>query len=912
MPSAMETLNKVLRLEKTQGFQNKAMSGGLGAYSAIWKAQAQLQARKPEHLMLIDELADLMVRYEQTDERSERDALIRYMMDRIHNRVPPPEPYNQRRYELPAEQARPAPPPNLLDADAPTSTARLKPRDTNRDRERDAGKAKEGMSQRKRIGRSGRGAQPDPESDSAVKLFRKRDERSALNMERELDAPTLTKVQVELESLPRLERPPRGARAAVNTDSAANILRGLRAPVENMSGIGPKMAYLLNRLGIFTIEDVLFFRPRRYDDYTRMLPIRRLRENQSVTVIATIREARVEIGRNNRKDFVIIVNDSTSDMQVRFWGQHWLSRQLDIGQQVVLRGVTEIFRNRLQMSNPEWELLDPENLRSVGIVPIYPLTAELSARALRRLIKQVVEYWSERIPDPIPEAVLERCNLANLGWALRQLHNPDGWDHLYHAKRRLIFDQLLIMQLVMLENRRTWQRVPSRPILVSDEEMETFFSTVFPYPLTNAQRSAINDIRSDLSRDVPMNRLLQGDVGSGKTAVAISAIGVALLNKTQAALMAPTSILAEQHYQNISGLLAKIEPLLGYKPVIALLTSALSPSEREAIYRGLADGSIDVAIGTHALIQDGVEFHNLALAIIDEQHRFGVEQRGALRGKGRNPHLLVMTATPIPRTMALTMYADLDLSIIDEMPPGRTPIKTRVISKNDRERLYQEVIAEELKLGRQAFIVYSLVEPSAGIDAESALEGYEKMRSIFHKYKVGLLHGRMKPSEKDEIMRAFRDHDFDILVTTSVAEVGVDVPNATVIVIEDANRFGLAQLHQFRGRVGRGQHASYCFLVCESPVEEAKDRLRAMEQFSDGFKLAEIDWKLRGAGDLLGIQQSGNGIEALLEDMTPELVELAQHEARAIHAEDPDLLLPEHHLLGQRVFILRDTRSDVS
>jgi ATP-dependent DNA helicase RecG len=912
MPSAMETLNKVLKLERDQGFQNKAMSGGLGPYSAIWKTQAQTQARKPEHLMLIDELADLMVRYEQTEGRSERGELIRYMMDRLHNRLPPPEPYNQRRYELPADQPRSASLPNMPDADVSPSTARIKPRDPNRSRDRAGGKEREGASQRKREGRGAKTSQQLSEGNYATTLFERRDERSALNMERELEAANLSGVKTEVESLPRLERPPRSTRTAVDADAAADIFRGLRAPVERMSGIGPKMANLLNRLGIFTIEDMLFFRPRRYDDYTRMLPIRRLSENQSVTVIATIRDTRVEIGRNNRKDFVVVVNDGTGDMQVKFWGQHWLSRQLKLGQQVVLRGVTEIFRNRLQMSNPEWELLDPENLRSIGIVPIYPLTADLSARALRKLIKQVVEYWAERIPDPIPEVVLERCNLADVGWALRQLHNPEGWDHLFHAKRRLIFDQLLIMLLVMLENRRTWQQVPSRPILLSDEEMETFYSTVFPYPLTNAQRRAINDIRTDLSRDVPMNRLLQGDVGSGKTAVAISAIGVALLNKTQAALMAPTSILAEQHYQNISGLLAKIEPMLGYKPVIALLTSALSQSEREAIYRGLADGSIDVAIGTHALIQSGVEFHNLSLAIIDEQHRFGVEQRGTLRGKGRNPHLLVMTATPIPRTMALTMYADLDLSIIDEMPPGRTPIKTRIIGKNDRERLYQEVIAEELKLGRQAFIVYSLVEPSEGIDAESALEGYEKMRSIFHKYKVGLLHGKMKPSEKDEIMGAFRDHAFDILVTTSVAEVGVDVPNATVMVVEDANRFGLAQLHQFRGRVGRGQHTSYCFLVCESPVEEAKDRLRAMEQYSDGFKLAEIDWKLRGAGDLIGTQQSGNGIEALLEDMTPELVELAQHEARAIHAEDPDLALPEHRLIGQRVAVLRDSRSDVS
>ncbi|PJF27103.1 MAG: hypothetical protein CUN53_05305, partial [Phototrophicales bacterium] len=510
MPSAMETLNKVLKLEKEQGFQNKAMSGGLGSYSAIWKSQAQTQARKPEHLMLIDELADLMARYEQIEGRSERDELIRYMLDRIHNRLPPPEPYNQRRYELPADPPQPEPLPDLTSADVSPSTARVKQRNPNRNRDRAGGKEREGVSQRKRERREVKASQQLSESSYTTTLFERRDERSALNMERELEAATLSGVKTELERLPRLERPPRGVRVTVDADSAADIFRRLRAPVEKMSGIGPKMANLLNRLGIFTIEDMLFFRPRRYDDYTRMLPIRRLSENQSVTVIATIRDAWVEMGRNNRKDFVIVVTDGTRDMQVKFWGQHWLSRQLRIGQQIVIRGVTEIYRNRLQMSNPEWEPLDPENLRSIGIVPIYPLTADLSARALRKLIKQVVEHWAERIPDPIPEVVLERCNLADVGWALRQLHNPEGWDHLFHAKRRLIFDQLLIMQLVMLENRRTWQRVPSRPILLSDEEMETFFNVVFPYPLTNAQRRVINEIRTDLSRDVPMNRLLQG------------------------------------------------------------------------------------------------------------------------------------------------------------------------------------------------------------------------------------------------------------------------------------------------------------------------------------------------------------------------------------------------------------------
>ena len=347
---------------------------------------------------------------------------------------------------------------------------------------------------------------------------------------------------------------------------------------------------------------------------------------------------------------------------------------------------------------------------------------------------------------------------------------------------------------------------------------------MFPFPLTGAQRRSIEDIRADLTKPVPMNRLLQGDVGSGKTAVAATALAIALMNGKQAALMAPTSILAEQHYRGIE---RRLRADAG-QPDAARRQARDRPAdrighaacEREAIYRGLADGSIDIVIGTHAIIQEGVEFKNLAVAIIDEQHRFGVEQRGALRGKGTNPHLLVMTATPIPRTLALTLYADLDLSIIDEMPPGRIPIRTRVIEPPQRERAYH-FVETQLEEGRQAFIVYPLVEASETIDAQSAVEAYEQLQQVFFHHKVGLLHGRMKPAEKDEIMEQFRNHDFDVLVTTSVAEVGVDIPNASIIVIDGANRFGLAQLHQFRGRVGRGGHASYCLLVCDTPLRRS-------------------------------------------------------------------------------------------
>jgi ATP-dependent DNA helicase RecG len=410
---------------------------------------------------------------------------------------------------------------------------------------------------------------------------------------------------------------------------------------------------------------------------------------------------------------------------------------------------------------------------------------------------------------------------------------------------------------------------------------------------------------------------------------------MAVENGKQGAIMAPTSILAEQHYRNLS---RAFEQMPGdKKPVVALLTGALTPSERQAAYARIADGSIDVIVGTQALIQEGLAFKDLGMAIIDEQHRFGTEQRGMLRGKGANPHLLVMTATPIPRTLALTLHADLDLSVIDEMPPGRIPIKTEIRPSVARERIF-DFVENQLEKGRQAFVVHPLVEESEKIDTMSAMEAYERLSQVFYRYKVGLLHGRMKPTEKDEVMAAFSQGYYQVLVTTSVAEVGVDVPNASVIVIEGANRFGLAQLHQFRGRVGRGQHASYCVLILDSDqtdsydlltamekepdparraeleanLPEAIKRLKAMEDSTNGFYLAEVDWKLRGAGDLLGTRQSGRSLNKLAEFITPHLVELAQREARTIYEEDPDLTLEQHRLLAQRVQILKDERSDVS
>lgn len=898
MPSALETLVKVLKLEREQGYKNKAMAGGLAAYVPNWSEQALAQARRPEAVALVEEIARCMYDYDRAEDREARSKAIEYMLGRMTGRSAPPPEVQARIAELHAQRASPAPQ-TAAAAEAP----RAQPARSHEKPEPPP--AQNRPKNAKKTPNPARGAGQRREQE-LVNDTGSHAEYTSLGPEFEHGA---GHGPLDVPAPARLERPPREPRLELAPGEAADHLHGLSAPVTVIKGIGEGMAEKLERLGISTVADMLMHLPRRYDDYTQLKYISQITPGAVVTIIGTIRSTEVRIGRGNRKDFFMTVDDGSASIAVTFFGQHFLITSLRRGQQVVLHGKTGIYGNRVQMTNPEYEMVEIDDLRALGIIPVYPLTEGISNKTLRRQMRHAVDYWTERIPDYVPVSVLDRADLADLGWAVRNLHFPESLDHLSHARRRLSFDQLLLIQLAVLGNRRLWQSVPATPMTVDDGLLSQFSEAVFPYPLTGAQQRVIGEIRADLARDVPMNRLLQGDVGSGKTAVALSAMAVAFYSGHQSALMAPTSILAEQHYRNISRL---AESFPGErKPVVALLTGALSASERESVYAGLRDGSIDMVIGTHALIQQGVEFNDLALAIIDEQHRFGVQQRGALRGKGTNPHLLVMTATPIPRTLTLTMYADLDLSLLDEMPPGRIPITTTVLQPVAVEQAYSRMHAL-LDQGQQAFLVFPLVEASETLEAESAVEAYERLKPVFYKYKMGLLHGRMKPAEKDEIMRAFREREFDVLVTTSVAEVGVDIPNATVIIIHGANRFGLAQLHQFRGRVGRGGLKSFCLLVSDSQEKDALDRLNALKINHDGFALAEVDWKLRGPGDLAGTRQSGSSSFRLMEEVTPALVEVAQREARTLFAEDPDLTQPEHRLLAERVAMLRDERSDLS
>ena len=687
----------------------------------------------------------------------------------------------------------------------------------------------------------------------------------------------------------------------------------LHLPITDIRGVGPKVAERLEVLGIDTVGDLFYTFPRRYDDYTLLKPINRLDIGERVTVIGTIWETRARLVRNSNL-VQSTITDGTGKIQATWFNQPWLAEKLKAGMQVVLSGTVDQFLGRPVFQNPEWEPLAMEPLRTRRIVPVYPLTKGLSAQKMRETMKRAIDRWAAQVPDPLPAAIRDKRRYLTLPKALQQIHFPDSQESLHRARQRLVFDELFDLQLGLLGQRRDWQSSPGVPIPIDPEALKQFFGQL-PYQLTGAQRRVISEIADDMAKDVPMNRLLQGDVGAGKTVVAAAAMVLAVRAGLQAAMMAPTEILAEQHYQGLSKLLGKMD--IG----VVLLTGSTSSAEREQLFANLADGTAQVIIGTHALIQEGVHFGNLGLVIIDEQHRFGVDQRKALRDKGiaspngsrqSNPHLLVMSATPIPRSLALSLYGDLDLSLLDEMPPGRREIKTRWLRPSERERAYS-FLGGQIKAERQAFIICPLVEESDKIEAKAAVEEYQRLQDqVFSDLKLGLLHGRMKAEEKEATMRAFYNGETDILVATSVIEVGIDVPNSTVMLIEGANRFGLAQLHQFRGRVGRGEHQSYCLLLADAVSGDAEERLAALEQTNDGFLLAEKDLEIRGPGEFLGRRQSGLPELQLASLTDMRVLELAREEARALYEADPYLEQPEHQLLQEKVAVLWQQAGDVS
>jgi ATP-dependent DNA helicase RecG len=672
----------------------------------------------------------------------------------------------------------------------------------------------------------------------------------------------------------------------------------LDSPVTELQGVGQRRAEQLSRLGAETIRDLLYLFPRRYNDFQAMKPIYQLKYGDVATVAGTIWETKARRGRGGQDVVTSIIGDGTGTVQATWFNQSYLTKTLRAGRQVVISGKVEEYLGRLVFASPEWEILTQELIHTGGIIPVYPLTKGISARGMRRQMRRTVDHWTLRLPDHLPVQLRERSGLLPLDRAIQQIHFPENQESLARARRRLSFDEFFLIQLGLLHQRHLWRVRPGRPLPLSQEVLKRFLDSL-PFALTGAQQLCLQEILGDIQRPEPMNRLLQGDVGSGKTVVALAAMLQAVAAGSQTVLMAPTEILAEQHVHTAGRFLANMS---GERPSVALLTGSLTAAQKEAVYQAIEEGSVNIVIGTHALIQAGVAFHNLALAIVDEQHRFGVAQRASLCQKGHNPHLLVMSATPIPRTLALTLHGDLDISTIDEMPPGREPITTRWLASRERERAYQ-FLRSQVEQGHQAFIICPLVEESEKIEARAAVVEHQRLaKDVFPDLRVGLLHGRMGTEEKDATMRCFVDGGVDILVSTPVVEVGIDVANATVMLIEGADRFGLAQLHQFRGRVGRGEAPSYCLLLAESPTSEAEERLEAIQRSQDGFVLAEKDLEMRGPGEFFGLRQSGLPDLKLAKLSDVSLLEMAREEARKLFRADPNLSLPHHRLLHQRVF----------
>ena len=664
--------------------------------------------------------------------------------------------------------------------------------------------------------------------------------------------------------------------------------------------INPRLVGVLNKKGLQRTGDVLFLLPRVYEDRRTLKKIAQLVSGERGTIIAEVRRA--EETHGGRRQFRAVLADSSGSIAAVFFQTGpWLKARFPVGKKLVVSGEARATNFGWEMPHPEIEPADDVETSPIHfnrIVPVYPGFERHEQRALRELAFRIADKYALSIEEPLPDALRTRLGLFGLGEALKYLHFPPGDakldaldGHVSAAHQRLAFDELFFLQLGMALRRQGVKVQPGIAFDVSAPIVDNAKS-VLPFTLTGAQQKVIGQVTRDMARPEPMNRLLQGDVGSGKTAVALVAAGVAVQNGYQVAVMAPTEILADQHYRTFQKFLAP----LGVE--VAFVTGSGTAKKKAAQREAVASGRVRVAIGTHALIQESVAFEKLGLVVIDEQHRFGVIQRHALMGKGVRPDVMVMTATPIPRTLAMTMYGDLDVSVIDELPPGRTPIETHVVSESSKTRAW-DVVRSELKKGHQAYVIYPLVEESEKIDLADATQGAEQLKALFPEARVGLLHGRMKADEKEAVMTAFRGHLLDILVSTTVVEVGVDVPNASVMVMEHAERFGLSQLHQLRGRVGRGAAKSYCILVTGfAQSAESAERLSVMEESSDGFVIAERDLEIRGPGEFLGTRQSGLpelAVANLVRDQA--LLATAQEEARAIVARDPQLEAPEHQRL---------------
>ena len=688
---------------------------------------------------------------------------------------------------------------------------------------------------------------------------------------------------------------------------------GLDSPVTAVKGISTALSGKFGKLGVKSVRDLLYFFPHRHLDYSKMKFISQLAEGEEQTIVANVWQAQ-ETKPGGRRSTEAIVGDETGNIRVIWFNQPYLAKKLTTNARIMLSGRVSLFRGQHVFQSPEWEIMEGQDLvHTARLVPVYPLTAGLRPRQVRKLMKEFIDRWAGQVTDFLPEALRKRLGLLELPEAIEQAHYPEDETVKDRARIRLAFDELFLLQLGVMRKKRDWQESrPGNAFDVKQPVVDKFLNSL-PFTLTAAQDKVLQEILGDLGHVKPMSRLLQGEVGSGKTVVATAGLMIAAANGFHWAFMAPTEILAEQHYATICQLLSKLgeeegdgnvrsySGLLERPLKVALLIGDIKQAGKKEIQKQVQAGDIDIVIGTHALVQKGVAFDKLGLAVVDEQHRFGVEQRSALREKGFNPHMLVMTATPIPRTLALTLYGDLDLSVIDELPPGRQTVKTKWLKPNQRQSAYA-FVRKQVNEGRQAFILCPLIEESEAVMAQAATVEYERLsREIFPDLKLGLLHGRLSSADKDAVMESFRDGDLDILVSTPVIEVGIDIPNATVMLIESADRFGLSQLHQFRGRVGRGKDQSYCMLLAENPTEVARERLDIIENTQDGFKLAEEDLKMRGPGEFFGTRQSGLPDLRMAKISDVAILELARNEAIKLFKVDPVLEREEHKLLEEEM-----------
>lgn len=700
----------------------------------------------------------------------------------------------------------------------------------------------------------------------------------------------------------------RAGRVPPARSTASTAVRRLPADasITELPRIGPKVAEKLEKLGIHTIEDALRFPPRRHIDYSRTVELGSpLMQAGDITVRGKIVEMKEFHGQAGRGRVTVRIADGTGSIKIT-WFNTFITKQLVEGDEIFASGTIEGGYSGLQMTSPEWEHVDGPSVSTGRMIPVYPSTQGLAQKTLRNMTRSALDATKTQLTDWLSEA---RPYMETESWerlpslvdAYESLHYPETQEAYDAARMRLSFENLLLLQIGLLKRKGEQHAQPGQALHLHEDQLAAFRSTL-PFTLTGAQERSVTEIVRDIQRPEPMTRLLQGDVGSGKTVVAAIAGLVAKSSGAQTAIMAPTELLAGQHDRNLAALFSQLTE--EQRPRLALLTGSTKAAERKVISKGLEAGEIDVLIGTHALIQDYVQFQNLGLVVIDEQHRFGVRQRGLLTEKahGYQPHVLSMTATPIPRTLNLVLNGDLDVSIIDEQPPGRIPIETSRFIGNQRGEAYR-LVREQIALGHQAFVICPLVEESEVVEARAAVEEGERLqREVFPDLRIAVLHGRMAAKLKDEVMAAFRNHECDILVSTSVVEVGIDIPNATVMMIEGADRFGLSQLHQFRGRVGRGGAKSFCLLLADDVSIDGNNRLETMVATDNGFVLAERDLELRGPGDFIGTRQSGlPELGWLDQGFDTRLLTTARNTAERIVNVAPELDHDRFPLLGVKV-----------